>query len=95
MQRDSLALYHKYFTEIDQGIGGDERGSLIIAGMEEGLPEESDNLFDLANRGEMRLTRTLDCYDLQEEFDMKIKTHCPLAISEKTQLPSINGINPE
>ena len=40
LQRDSLAFYHKYFTEIGQEIGDcEERGSLIIAGMEEGLPQ--------------------------------------------------------
>lgn len=36
MQRDSLAVYHKYFTEIDQEIGDcKERGSGMIEGIEE------------------------------------------------------------
>lgn len=36
MQRDSLAVYHKYFTEIDQEIGDcKERGSAMIESIEE------------------------------------------------------------
>lgn len=36
MQRDRLAVYHKYFTEIDQEIGDcKERGSGMIEGIEE------------------------------------------------------------
>lgn len=62
MQRDNLALYHKYFTEMDQEIVDcKQKGSLMIEGNEEEFIEESDKLFDLAHRGEMIQTRTLDC----------------------------------
>lgn len=59
-------MYQSYFRSIGMEVGDRECPSDDVGLSEDySLGEENDRLFELADRGEMRLTRNIDNTDFQ------------------------------
>jgi hypothetical protein len=48
------------------------------------IGEDNDHLFELAEQGNIRLTREIESTDFHEEYSMQINYRCPATKTEKT-----------